>query len=57
MKTKTTDEQIAEMCVWLKKNRMVGRTTLDGKLTIQPVEELIYEQWWSETTGRTQSGL
>ncbi len=53
----TTDEKIAEMCAWLKKNRKIGRTTLDGKLTIQPVEELIYEQWRSEVTGRTTRGL
>jgi hypothetical protein len=54
---KTTDEQIAEMCAWLKKNGKIGRTTLDGKLTIQTLEEAIYEQWRSEIAGRITRGL
>jgi len=28
------DEAIGRMCAWLKKNRMVGQTTLAGKLTL-----------------------
>lgn len=35
----TTDEQIGAMCAWLKKNKMVGQTTLAGRLTLTPKDE------------------
>ena len=33
------DKAVAEMCAWLKRNKMVGQTTLVGKLTLTPKEE------------------
>ena len=33
------DEAIGRMCAWLKKNGMVGQTTLAGKLTLTPKDE------------------
>jgi hypothetical protein len=33
------DEAIARMCAWLKKNKMIGQTTLAGKLTLTPTPE------------------
>ncbi len=33
------DEAIGRMCLWLKQNKMVGQTTLAGKLTLTPADE------------------
>jgi hypothetical protein len=55
MALKTTDEQIAEMCAWLKANNMIAQTTLAGKLTLTPKEDLIYEQF--KSAARTDRGF
>lgn len=51
------DEAIGRMCRYLKKHGLVGQTTLAGKLTLTPIEDLIYEQQWVRSPERTKESL
>ena len=42
------DAEIARMCAWLKKNQMVGQTTLAGKLTLTPALEAYTNMMFAE---------
>ncbi len=51
------DEAIGRMCLWLKQNGMVGQTTLTGKLTLTPADEVYTAMIFGEKyagSGRTK---
>ncbi len=51
------DIAIGRMCAWLKKNKMVGQTTLAGKLTLTPAEEAYTAMMFGEKLDGSASGV